>query len=251
MRGEIVEHTRRGEYQTPGEGEHAFRRARAPAAFRVADPKPLRRSPERLGVAGDGTLEVAPRLASQPVGNPACQKFRFTRDTKQKSRLPPLERNDSPPAAGSDAARRPAQRKDAAVLEWRRGSELLETLLQPFHVPLQKLLALIDRSARRECEHGQAEGLVDPKNEPPRPRVSPDDHRDPPPRGRDQKFFRCALEGRGHGEYLPRVDDARKRQTHPKGQKKNGASRPRPRPLGFSLRRKAEGRPRCGCGTRA
>ena len=97
----------------------------------------------------------------------------------------------------------------------------------------------------------EAEGFVDPKNEPPRPRVSPDDHRDPPPRGRDQKFFRCAPEGRGHGEYLPRVDDARKRQTHPKGQKKERGLTAPSSSTRFSLRRKAEGRPRCGCGTRA
>ena len=69
----------------------------------------------------------------------------------------------------------------------------------------QKLLALDERGARGERQDRQAERLVDPQDEPPRAGISPDNNGNPPPRGRDQKLFRCALEGgEAMCQFLPR-----------------------------------------------
>src|SRR5574337_973634 len=63
MRGEIVEHVRRGEDEAPGEAQAPGRRARPPAADRVAHRDVFRLHPDCARMASDRRLDVLARLA--------------------------------------------------------------------------------------------------------------------------------------------------------------------------------------------
>src|SRR5882762_8013767 len=60
VRRQIVEHEGRRQDEAPGVGQHAGRRARAPAARLVADRHALDRDAELGGVAAARRLEIAP-----------------------------------------------------------------------------------------------------------------------------------------------------------------------------------------------
>src|SRR5713226_10609271 len=69
VRGEIVEHVRRREDEAPGEGQHAGRRARAPAARLIADRDAFGLDAQLLRVAAARRLEIALRLALEIIGH--------------------------------------------------------------------------------------------------------------------------------------------------------------------------------------
>src|ERR1700735_4514465 len=69
VRGEIIEHERRRENETPGEIEPAGRRPRAPAAYRIAQREAAGLDAKLRGMPGDGGLEVLARLALEEIGD--------------------------------------------------------------------------------------------------------------------------------------------------------------------------------------
>src|ERR1700733_4362772 len=91
VRGEIVEHERRGENQAPGEIEPAGRRARAPAAHRVAQHDATRLEAEVLGKTGDRGLEVLARLALEEIGDATRYMRPLAGNADQRSALARLE----------------------------------------------------------------------------------------------------------------------------------------------------------------
>src|SRR5258705_5242922 len=71
VRRQTVEHEGRRQDESPGVGQHAGRRARAPAARLVADRHALDRDPEPGGVAPARRLEIALGFAFEMIGDPA------------------------------------------------------------------------------------------------------------------------------------------------------------------------------------
>src|SRR5262249_56934734 len=71
VRGEVVEHERRCENESPGKRQHAGIRARAPTARLVAHANALDGDAELGGVAPARGLEIALRLAFEEVAGAA------------------------------------------------------------------------------------------------------------------------------------------------------------------------------------
>ena len=118
MRGEIIEHERRRENQAPGEIESAGRRARAPAAHRVAQHDAARLDAELFGMPGHRGLEILARLALQEIGDAARHMRPLAGNADQR---PALARLEPDPAAFAWPMHDPmidaAQRHDRARLE--------------------------------------------------------------------------------------------------------------------------------------
>src|SRR5262245_63793378 len=77
VRGEIVEHERRGENEPPGEGQHTGVGARAPAARLVAHADALEGDAELVGVTPGRGFEIALRLALEKVVDTAIDVRRL------------------------------------------------------------------------------------------------------------------------------------------------------------------------------
>src|SRR5271167_1408169 len=95
VRREIVEHERRREDQAPGEAERAGRRARAPAAHRVAHRDSLRLDPDAPRVPRDRGLDVLMRLALQEISDATRHVRAFARDADERLILALLEPDDA------------------------------------------------------------------------------------------------------------------------------------------------------------
>src|SRR3569832_374939 len=83
VRGEVVEHEGRRQYQPPGIRQHAGRRARAPATGLVADRYALEADAERRGGGAAGALEVLLGLALEIVAHAPRDVRRFAGDAEQ------------------------------------------------------------------------------------------------------------------------------------------------------------------------
>ena len=161
----------------------------------------------------DRAFEVAARLAPEPVGHPPRQEFRLPGHQQHWPVRAPFECHHSAAAHGTDAAGEAAERKSAAVGEGRSRREAAHPFLQPGDVAAQEVLAVDEGCAGGEGQNRQAERLVDPEDEPFCAGIPPDHDGNFPPRGRDQQLLGGAFQDRKHGQFLPRVRPAGKRQN--------------------------------------
>src|ERR1700691_3259256 len=91
MRGEVIEHERRRENQAPGEIEPARRRARAPAAHRIAQHDAARLDAELLGMPRDRSLEILARLALEKIGDAPSHMRPLAGNADERSALARFE----------------------------------------------------------------------------------------------------------------------------------------------------------------
>src|ERR1700722_13343507 len=89
--GEVIEHKGRGENQAPGEIEPAGRRARAPAAHRVAQHDAARLDADLLRMPGDCSLEILARLALEEIGDATRHMRPLAGNTDERSALARLK----------------------------------------------------------------------------------------------------------------------------------------------------------------
>src|ERR1700691_991592 len=118
VRGEVIEHKGRRENEAPGEIEPTRRRARTPAAHRVAQHDAARLDAELLRMPGDRSLEILARLALEEIGDATRHMRPLAGNADERSALACLEPG---PAALAwpmyDAMIGAAQRHDGARFE--------------------------------------------------------------------------------------------------------------------------------------
>jgi hypothetical protein len=104
-------------------------------------------------MAGDGRLEIAPRLALQPVGDAAGNMRRLARHGQELLTQAGIEPHKAAAGAVGDPAGLASQRELGAVGERLSARATAEPALQPADVLSHEALRLRDRSPRRERDH--------------------------------------------------------------------------------------------------
>jgi hypothetical protein len=191
MRGEIVEHERRREDETPGEGQRAARGAGAPASGLIAHIDALRLEVEAPRMDCDARLEIELRLPLEPVEQ-AARRMIFLAGHMQTRQTPHRDARTFGPcrrrarifgffhpddaavtdkANESDLMRETPQRHDRAVTERHGLRQTGNALLQPAEMARQEFVGLTVAGVCRHCQKRTATRFAHLQAEPPRSRA--------------------------------------------------------------------------------
>src|SRR5271169_6870798 len=93
VRREVIEHKGRRENQAPGKIEPTGRRARPPAAHRIAEHHAARLDAKLLRMPDDRSLEILARLALEEIGDATRHMRPLAGNADEGSALARLEPN--------------------------------------------------------------------------------------------------------------------------------------------------------------
>ncbi len=160
VRREVIKHERRRHDEAPGEIQLPRRRARPPPAGGVAQGDFADPDAKMSGVARDGGLEIAARLAHQKIVDPPRDETGLGVHAKQRLGARPkgvlhgLD-PDNAPLSGSmvDPVRNAAQRQQCAGLEVERLRRPAQPGAYPGRLPFGKAFCVDEFCARRNRQH--------------------------------------------------------------------------------------------------